>query len=121
MAARLSITLRRHVRRRLQNLVQKTRDAAYRLRLQIVLLYCQGVGCTGRRHASELTGSSFPWSHSMHFFATDHAEVAKARDMHASLGQPGLLGTHEPRNRKKRRGHGTRVGGPDRPDPRSRH
>jgi len=45
MSTRISIRLRRHVRRQLQRLRRKTKDANYRSRLQIVLLYDQGWGC----------------------------------------------------------------------------
>ena len=46
MSSRISIKLRRHTRRRLERLRSKTKDAAYRTRLQIVLLYAQDWGCT---------------------------------------------------------------------------
>ncbi len=45
MTARISITLPRHVRRRLEREAQKTRDALYRTRIQIVLHYAGGWGC----------------------------------------------------------------------------
>ena len=45
MSARISIRLRRHVRRRLERTRRKTKEAHYRSRLQIVLLYDKGWGC----------------------------------------------------------------------------
>jgi transposase len=45
MTARISITLPRHLRRRLEREARKTRDALYRTRLQIVLHYAEGWGC----------------------------------------------------------------------------
>ena len=45
MSARISIKLRRHLRRRLERTRRKTKDAQYRSRLQIVLLYNKGWGC----------------------------------------------------------------------------
>ena len=53
MSARISISLRRHVRRRLERLRRKTNDAAYQNRLQIVLLYDKGWGC---RRVAEAVG-----------------------------------------------------------------
>jgi transposase len=45
MSARISITLSRHVRRRLEKAARKSRDALYRTRIQIVLHYNQDWGC----------------------------------------------------------------------------
>jgi transposase len=42
----LCIKLRRQTRRRLERIARKTKDAAYRVRLQIVLLYDRRWGCT---------------------------------------------------------------------------
>ena len=53
MSARISIRLRRHVRRRLERTRRKTKDAHYRSRLQIVLLYNKGWGC---RRVAEAVG-----------------------------------------------------------------
>lgn len=53
MSARISISLRRPQRRRLQRFKRKTKDADYRSRLQIVLLYGEGWGC---RRVAEAVG-----------------------------------------------------------------
>jgi transposase len=53
MSARISIRLRRHVRRRLERTRRKTKEAHYRSRLQIVLLYAKGWGC---RRIAEAVG-----------------------------------------------------------------
>lgn len=45
MTARICIKLHRHRRRRFERLAKKTRDAALRTRIQIVLLYGRGWGC----------------------------------------------------------------------------
>lgn len=45
MTARICIKLHRQVRRRLKRLASKTKDARYRTRIQIVLLYERGWGC----------------------------------------------------------------------------
>lgn len=45
MTARICIKLHRQRRRRFERLVKKTRDAAFRTRIQIVLLYDKGWGC----------------------------------------------------------------------------
>lgn len=45
MTRHISIKLRRHLRRRLERLARKTKDARHRTRLQIVLLYDKGWGC----------------------------------------------------------------------------
>ena len=45
MSKRISITLPRHVRRRLERAARKSRDAPYRTRIQIVLHYGRGWGC----------------------------------------------------------------------------
>lgn len=55
MSARISIKLRRQTRRRLERLRSKTKDADYRTRLQVVLLYAQGWGCT---RVSRATGTA---------------------------------------------------------------
>lgn len=46
MSVRISIKLRRHVRRRLEGTRRKIKDAKHRTRIQIVLLYAKGWGCT---------------------------------------------------------------------------
>lgn len=53
MSARISIKLRRHLRRRLERTRRKTKDAQYQSRLQIVLLYNKGWGC---RRVAEAVG-----------------------------------------------------------------
>ena len=45
MTARISITLSRHLRRRLEREARKTKDALYRTRIHIVLHYASGLGC----------------------------------------------------------------------------
>ena len=42
---RIVVKLRRPVKRRLQRIVKKTKDAALRDRCRIVLLYNEGLGC----------------------------------------------------------------------------